>query len=124
MLVTRFEDLEVWKHSRILVHEIYCITSVGLFSKDFELKNQIRRASSSILLNISEGFDSRSQKSFFNFLTYSFRSVSESRAILYISLDLKYISPDQFNDLTSKLIVIQKMLTNLMKYLKRKEKQS
>ncbi len=120
MLITKFEELDVWNVSRKLVKEIYFITSEGSFSKDYQLKDQIRRAATSIMLNISEGFDSRSSKTFVNFLNYSYRSASETKSALYISLDLEYINQNQFNNLSSKLLDIQKMINRLTKYLHKK----
>jgi four helix bundle protein len=56
MNVNSFEDLQVWKDSRILVKSIYQLTSDGKFSKDFGLREQIQRASVSIMNNIAERF--------------------------------------------------------------------
>ena len=55
MKFNRFEDIEVWKQSRILVKDIYLITRQEEFSKDFGFKDQIRRSSVSIPCNIAEG---------------------------------------------------------------------
>jgi len=57
--VERFEDLEIWKLARELVHLVYEVTNQGNFSKDYGLKDQIRRSSVSIMNNIVEGFESR-----------------------------------------------------------------
>jgi hypothetical protein len=43
--VERFEDLEIWKLARELVHLIYEVTSNNKFAKDYGLKDQIRRSS-------------------------------------------------------------------------------
>lgn len=53
--INRFEDIESWKRTRMLTNEIYMITSSGTFSRDFALRDQIRRAAISILSNIAEG---------------------------------------------------------------------
>jgi len=46
MKITKFEDLDVWKESRILVNIVYDLTVAGNFSRDFGLKEQIQRAGS------------------------------------------------------------------------------
>jgi four helix bundle protein len=60
MKIDRFEDMEVWQFSRELVKDIYEHTSKEGFNKDFALRNQITRASISIMSNIAEGFERRS----------------------------------------------------------------
>jgi hypothetical protein len=52
----RFEDIKAWQKARELRKEVYLATSDNLFSKDFGLRDQIRRASVSIMANIAEGF--------------------------------------------------------------------
>ena len=55
--IGRFEDIEAWKKARQLVSDIYTITSIGAFAKDFGLRDQIRRAAVSVMSNIAEGFE-------------------------------------------------------------------
>jgi len=64
----RFEDLEIWQLSRELVKLIYTSTKRSPFSKDFSLKDQIRRSSVGVMNNISEGFESRTVKLFIEYL--------------------------------------------------------
>jgi hypothetical protein len=59
--VDRFEDLEVWKRARELANTIYDISEVGTFGRYHGLKEQMHRAAISILSNIVEGFESRTQ---------------------------------------------------------------
>jgi four helix bundle protein len=54
--IQSFEDLKVWQKARLLCKEVFSLTSVGNFSKDFGLKDQINRSSGSIMDNIAEGF--------------------------------------------------------------------
>lgn len=69
--IEKFEDLICWQKSRIFIKEIYNITSTGLFSKDYGLREQIRKSSVSIMLNIAEGFGRKSHKEFKQFLFIS-----------------------------------------------------
>jgi four helix bundle protein len=51
---TRFEDMEAWRQARVVCGEIYRVSGKGSFAKDFGLRDQIRRASVSIMSNIAE----------------------------------------------------------------------
>jgi hypothetical protein len=66
--ITSFEEIESWKKARTLTNQIYQATSTGLFARDFGRKDQIRRASVSILSNIAEGFERDGDKEFVQFL--------------------------------------------------------
>jgi len=61
-----FEDIEAWQRSRELTKSIYKVTSQGTFARDFGLRNQIRKASISIMSNIAEGFERSGNKSSFS----------------------------------------------------------
>lgn len=60
--IRKFEDIEAWQRARKLVFEIYSITNNNLFMKDFSLKDQIRRAAISVMLNIAEGFARKTKR--------------------------------------------------------------
>ena len=49
--VERFEDLEVWQKAREVVNAVYQVSSDGLFSRDYALRDQIRRACISVMAN-------------------------------------------------------------------------
>jgi four helix bundle protein len=89
--IRSFEDLEIWQLSRLLVKKIYELTQRSSFSKDYGLKDQIRRSSVSVMSNISEGFEGRTNKLFINYLGQSKASCGETRSILYVALDCSYI---------------------------------
>ena len=116
-----FEELEVWKASRKLCKEIYEMTNQTAFSKDFSLKDQIRRSAVSILSNISEGFERKGEKQFSYFLTIAKGSAGELRCQLYIALDLNYINEKDFDKLSATVISISKMIYGLINYLKEKQ---
>ncbi len=49
--IEKFEDLVAWQKARELTQSIYAVTNSGVFSKDYGLRDQIRRASVSIMFN-------------------------------------------------------------------------
>jgi four helix bundle protein len=118
MTIKKFEDIESWKRARQLTNELYQRTSTGDFARDFGLRDQIRRASISILSNIAEGFERGGDKEFLQFLAIAKGSCGEVRAQLYVALDQGYLSPDIFQALTKNATDIGQLLSGLMKYLK------
>ena len=96
MAITRFEDIRAWQEARILVKMVYLLTDEGKFAKGFGLRDQIRRASVSVMANIAEGFDCDSQVEFARFLGIARRSAVEVQSLLYAAIDIGYISEDDF----------------------------
>ncbi|CAG0981085.1 hypothetical protein ANAEL_01750 [Anaerolineales bacterium] len=94
--VTKFEDLIAWQEARTLVKLVYKITSDGLFARDYGMRDQIQRASVSVMTNIAEGFDCESTAEFARFLGIARRSAVEVQSLLYAALDIEYISQDIF----------------------------
>jgi four helix bundle protein len=99
MKIERFEDIEAWQMARELTKMVYEMTKKGDFSRDYGLKDQIQRASGSIMHNIAEGFDGGSNAEFIKFLRYSQRSCSEVQSELYVAFDQEYISQEGFNEI-------------------------
>ena len=118
MTIKRFEDLECWKEARMLTQDIYGYTKRSAFSKDFRLSGQITGASISVMNNISEGFDSKSNREFARFLIYSRRSCSEVQNCLYVAWDQKYISEDEFRSAYKHCEKVRKIIDGLIRYLK------
>lgn len=119
MQIKSFTEIESWKEARILVKEIYDISSDGLFHKDKGLKDQIQRAAVSVMSNIAEGFDGRSPKTFINFLNYSYRSSSEVESLCFVAIDLKYISEEQFSLLRQRITKIKNLINGFISYLEK-----
>ena len=94
--ITRFEEIEAWQTARDLTKLIYMLTDDGKFARDFGLKDQIRRASVSIMSNIAEGFESQTQAQFIRYLGIAKASAGEVRSQLYVTRDLEYITQEQF----------------------------
>jgi len=118
--VERFEDLDVWKRARRLANLIYDFTEGEAFKRDFALRDQIRRAAISILSNIAEGFESRTQALFIEYLGRAKASCGEMRAQLYLALDRKYISQDQFEIAVEGARICSQQITSLSRNLESK----
>jgi four helix bundle protein len=113
-----FEEIIAWQKARALNSELYLITDQGDFSKDYGLRDQIRRASISITSNIAEGFERETTKEFIRFLYIAKASSGEFRSQLYLAIDLKYISNNEFERLNFKVNEVSKLISGLIKYLK------
>ncbi len=121
MRVKKFEELEAWKKARALSNRVYQASATSGFTRDFGLKDQIRRAAISILSNIAEGFERGGDKEFLQFLAVAKGSCGEVRAQLYIALDQGYISQNLFEELSNNVSEIGRMISGLMKYLSMSE---
>lgn len=97
--IRRFEEIEAWQTARKLTREIYSVSNQGAFSKDFGLRDQMRRAAVSIMSNIAEGFESRTTALFAELLGRAKGSAGELRAQLYVARDAGYLIQPQFDSL-------------------------
>ena len=116
--IKRFEDIRSWRKSRELTKQIYLITSQGNFKRDFGLRDQIRKASVSIVSNIAEGFERGGDQEFLQFLAVAKGSCGEVRAQLYVALDQGYLQREDFETLTTLTTEISGLLSGFIKYLK------
>lgn len=117
MRIVRFEDIESWKEGRVLCRMVYDATEKGRFKNDFGLKDQIRRAAVSVMSNIAEGFDSRSNMEFRRFLVIARRSASEVKSQLYVALDRAHITRKEFDDLYSQCDKVGKLINGFIRFL-------
>ena len=75
------------------------------------------RAAISVMSNIAEGYARRSDKAFANFLHIAHGSAAEVQSQLYIALDLKYITQDDFNKAYALCEEINRQTQTFIKYL-------
>lgn len=92
----RFEEIQAWQKARRLAHEVYEISRVGPFAKDYVLRDQMRKAAVSVMSDIAEGLGRAGNKEFGQFLSVAKGSISELESQLYIAFDQKYITQAQF----------------------------
>ena len=116
--VNKFEDLEIWKLSRILCHDIYNIIETTNLRNNFKLSNQIDSSSGSIMDNIAEGFERNGNKEFIQFLSIAKASCGETRSQLYRVFDRNFISQEKFEALREQTEIISKKIGSFINYLK------
>jgi len=121
MKITRFEDIEAWKLGRELSRRIYEVVNGTKFSKDYGLRDQICRASVSVMSNIAEGFNAGSNAEFTRFLGYAQRSCSELQSQLYIALDQNYITKELFDNIYDLSRKTSSKIGAFIKYLKQQK---
>jgi four helix bundle protein len=114
MRIDRFEDILAWQKSKDLTVQIYKLLEE---SKDFGFKDQIQRASLSIMNNIAEGFERKSNKEFSHFLFIAKGSCGEVRSMLTLATELNKIDKDTAEKMKNSAEEISKMLSGLIKSL-------
>ena len=114
MKIEKFEDIIAWQKSKGLTVDIY---KQFRNCKDFGFKNQIERATVSIMNNIAEGFERRGDKEFKHFLFIAKGSCGEVRSMLYLALELGYLSKEDFKKFHNLSIEISKLLSGFIKTL-------
>jgi len=116
-IAKRFEDLGVWQEARELVRRVYEVTALSSFRRDMVLSDQMRKAALSVMANIAEGFERKTNRDFARFLVQARGSTSELQSHLYVALDQRYIDEACFSDLYAKCDRISRMLHRLITYL-------
>ena len=115
----KFEDIEAWQRARKLTREIYTVSNENPFSKDFGLRDQIRKASVSVMSNIAEGFERGGTKEFIQFLSIAKGSSGELRSQLYVALDQGYLKEEMFDRLLVTALETSRMISGLINYLRK-----
>jgi four helix bundle protein len=114
MKFDRFEDIVAWQKSKELAKEIYSCFGDSI---DFGFRNQILRASVSVMNNIAEGFERKSNNEFKHFLYISKGSCGEVRSMLILAFELQKINEESFKKLFELSEEISKILSGLIKTL-------
>lgn len=115
-----FEDLWIWQETRILVKKIYQDFNENIGSRDFGFRDQIQRAGVSIMNNIAEGFERKSDIEFARFLDISKGSCGEVRSMYYIAEDLGYVNKEVAESRRNTTKQIAAGISSLKKYLTKK----
>lgn len=113
-----FKDLAVWQKAHQVTVEIYRHSQQFPQEERYGLTSQLRRAATSIALNISEGCGRRTDKDFAHFLQIAFASANETEYALLLSRDLGYLSEEHYATLQTTLEEVKKMLAALITKIK------
>jgi len=113
--INKFEDLIIWQDSKSLTLSIYKFFKE---IKDFSLKDQIQRASVSVMNNIAEGFERETDAEFIRFLFITKASCGEVRSLLYLSESLGYINSEDSQKLITLTLRLSGSIYNFISYLK------
>ena len=114
----RFEDVEAWQLARELTQRVYAASRSSEFSRDFALRDQIRRACISVTSNIAEGFERRTRAEFARFLDIAKASNAEVRSQPYVALDEAYLVQDDLDALYELSTHVGAKLGGLLRYLR------
>ncbi|MHA2120685.1 MAG: four helix bundle protein, partial [Promethearchaeota archaeon] len=104
-----------------LTKRIYYMTRKEPFSKDFGLRDQIQRASVSIMSNLAEGFERGSRAEFHKFIVIAKGSCAEVRSQLYIALDIEHINKEQFNYVADLALEVSRIIGGLRAAIKKQQ---
>jgi four helix bundle protein len=114
MKFDRFEDIIAWQKSKELTLLVYKSFDS---SKDFGFRDQIQRASVSVMNNIAEGFERKTNNEFKHFCFMAKGSCAEVRSMIILARDLEKISPEEFKMVYDLTIEISIIISGLIKTL-------
>ena len=108
-----FRDLLVWQKAHLLALHVYELTSDCPAAERYALRDQIRRAVTSIPANIAEGSGRQGNRAFAYFLDVALGSLWELQALMLLARDLKYVEADSTEDLLEVCGELGKMISSL-----------
>jgi four helix bundle protein len=114
---TKFEEIEAWKTAESIVVQAYGLLKDGPGSRDWALEDQIQRASVSIMCNISEGFESRSDRTFYDMLRRAKGSCGEVRTLAYVASKVGHIPLSNYEAIRPLCIKCSSQIQALMSHL-------
>ena len=117
--IKSFTDLNTWKSAHKLTVDIYIETKKYPKEETYGLVSQIRRASSSIMANIAEGFARYPYKDKTRFYYHARASLAEVQNHLYLSQSLDYISEIQFSELLKETGNLGQLINGLINSTKK-----
>ncbi len=110
-MVFRFEGLEIWQLAVTFAGKIYDLTAE--FPKDemFGLSSQLKRAATSISMNIAEGSGRSSPKEFAHYLQIANGSIFEIITALAIARNRNFLMSDHYNEIYADAEILTKKIT-------------
>jgi four helix bundle protein len=113
-----FETLNVWQQAKQLTRYVYEMTQN---ISDWGFRDQIQRASVSIMNNIAEGSESGSDPSYVRYLYHSKGSCAEVRSMLYLSIDFNYCTVERGNEMIALCKMISAGLNRMINHIKQQQ---
>lgn len=110
-----FRKLNVYKNSKELTKYIYHLLKSFPMEENFALCSHIRRAVTSVPINIAEGFGRFSSKEKARFIEIAYGSLTELSCEIEISFELDYITKEQYDETERQITIIAKQLSKLHK---------
>ncbi len=114
MKIVSFKDLIIWQKARQCTGLIYKYFSEV---RDFGFRDQIRRASVSVMNNIAEGYARRNDKELKYFLRIANTSCVEVQSMIFLAYDLNYLNSMNKDELLEKTDELLKMINSFIKTL-------
>lgn len=118
--IERFEDLKIWQGAIEVAVDVYRISGSGKLKNDFGAVDQIRRSATSISNNIAEGFEYNNNRDFVRYLRFAKGSCGELRSQLVILSRIGYVSPEEYQNLRTRLLSPSRQISSLLNHLKRR----
>ena len=113
-----FQELSIWQRSHQFTLKIYLLTRTFPNDELYGLTSQIRRSSASVPTNIAEGCGRNSDAELKRFLTIASGSISELEYQVLLSKDISYLPLNIYQELTTEIIEIRKMIYAFIQKLK------
>ena len=108
-----YKNLNVYQDAKAFVVAVYKLLNMFPDCEKFALCNQIRRAAISVTSNITEGVSRISNKEKIHFLEIAYASMMEVDSQLDVSIELGYITTDQYKIIENLIVEISKQLSSL-----------
>lgn len=115
--VERFEDLICWQKARELVNLIYSVSRNGALSRDYGLRDQLRKAAVSSMTNTAEGFARFHPRDFIRFLDIAQSSAVEVKSLMYVVLDQGYLPLNKVVEVQALAEETTKTIKGLLRFL-------
>ena len=117
-----FEKLDCWQQARNLAVDVYHVSMNGNLSRDFVLRDQLRKSALAIALNIADGKERGSPAELIRFLRLARASTAKLRTQLLISREVGHLAEGDFLDLEDKAIRISSTIAVLIKAAEKSKK--
>ncbi len=120
MTAERFEDLRIWQNARMQANRVYdSFGQDSASSRDFGFRYQIQRCAVSVMNNIAEGFERKTDQDFARFLDIAKGSNGEVRSMLYLAEDRNYLTFETAQEMRDFSEDLSRAIQSLNKHLRK-----